>query len=234
MSNRTAKDLNWQQKSIHQIRQAIVESINVGGGTDPAVVLVSIGDQIAVLKDYNRCHHWFARICGPILARRECKALEILESMPQIPQLLAKPDSRSLVIQYLPGTHIPKKVQSDDWSEFFLQLESTIAQMHALGVAHCDLRSRTNTLVTAEKSPVLVDFVACFCRGGRWNIFANILFKWLCKIDDSAVVKLKGLVNPELLPKGYAGTGHVGGLGGLLVRSISQGIRKISRAVFSR
>ena len=107
-------------------------------------------------------------------------------------------------------------------------------QMHQQGVAHCDLRSPTNTLLTADGKPVIVDFVASVQRGRRWNSIANGLFKQFVQADDAAINKLKNHVDPTLLTevqrkrlKDHSGVEK-------LARRIGGGFRDVSRRLFTK
>ena len=105
--------------------------------------------------------------------------------------------------------------------------------MHELGVAHCDLRSPTNVLITGEGKPALVDFVASFRRGARINFIAALLFRQFVRVDQSAVIKLKRYLAPELLAAGETEDEQVGGVMGRFFRWVGVKARDASRAVFA-
>ena len=80
----------------------------------------------------------------------------------------------------------------------FEKLRSLVTQIHARGVAHIDLRKRDNILVTEDGRPCIIDFNASFCFDPA-SLGARFLFPILRRIDDSAVLKWKSRLAPELL-----------------------------------
>lgn len=165
------------------------------GGTEPNVAVIAYGGIRAVLKDYGAAPGWFGRWLGPLLIRREVRALERLAGLPGIPALYARPDARTVLMEHLPAR---------PWSQVrpppaaFERLEALVAAMHARGVAHCDLRSAGNILVDESGRPYLVDFVSRVCRGARWNLPRNWLFAQFCRADRNALAKLKVRYAPEI------------------------------------
>lgn len=184
---------------LKQLRAQSLAVFRRGGGSRPDVLLVSLGDGRAILKDHNACDPVFARVLGPILAWREARALRHLEAVSAVPGLLARPDARSVLLEYRPGEPVHKTSATVDWRIFFQRLEQVVKDIHSHGVAHCDLRSPGNTLVSEDQSPVVVDFVAAVLKGAPWNLAARWVFTRFMKADREAIAKLKQHVAPELL-----------------------------------
>jgi len=180
------------------LKAEAIEVIRRGRGSRPDVVRVRYRDTEAILKDQSGCDAAFARLLGPLLANREARALERLRGVPGVPAVLARPDRRSILMEYVAATPLTR-ASHDDWPGFFDALELLLARMHRRGVAHCDLRSPNNTLVDAGGRPVLVDFVASFRRGASWNPVSAWIFQRFCAVDRRAVLKLKSIVAPELV-----------------------------------
>lgn len=185
--------------SLAELQSGAIRTFRQGGGSRPQVSLVSVAGQEAVLKDFNACDPWFARLLAPLLAAREARALRLLDDLARVPALLAIPDRRSLLIQYLPAQPLLKIERKVDWQAFFRDLARLIDEMHARGVAHCDLRSPNNTLLDEGGGPVIVDFVASVHAGRRWNLPARWVFRAFSQADRDAMAKLKRHVAPELL-----------------------------------
>jgi serine/threonine protein kinase len=60
--------------------------------------------------------------------------------------------------------------------------------MHARGVAHLDLRHRSNVLLAADGSPVLIDFGSAVClRPG--GLAARLVLPLLARVDRGALRK---------------------------------------------
>lgn len=180
------------------LRAGTVEVLRRGGGSRPDVLRVRYGDGDAILKDQHGCDAAFGRLLGPLLAWREARALRRLHGTAGVPALLDRPDGRSVLMEYIPAVPITRATHSD-WPAFFAALERLLDAMHQRGVAHCDLRSPNNTLVSDAGDPVLVDFVASVQDGRRWNPVGRWLFGLFCGVDRKAVIKLKAIVAPELV-----------------------------------
>lgn len=183
---------------LKQLRAGTVEVLRRGGGSRPDVLRVRHDDTDSILKDQNGCDAAFARLLGPVLAWREARALRRLHGVVGVPELLGRPDSRSVLMEYIPAAPITQ-ASHDDWPAFFAALERMLDAVHDRGVAHCDLRSPNNTLVSDAGDPVLVDFVASVRRGRPWNPVGRWLFGLFCRVDRKAVIKLKSIVAPELV-----------------------------------
>lgn len=196
------------------------------GGTEPNVAVIAYGGARAVLKDYGATPGWFGRWLGPLLIRREVQALERLAGIAGVPRLYARVDARAVLMEHVPAR---------PWGEVrppaaaYERLERLITDMHARGVAHCDMRSPSNILVDGDERPYLVDFVARVRRGAAWNLPWNWLFTQFCRADRNALAKLKVRYAPELASgEERARARHHGGLD-RLARRFGAGIRRLAR-----
>ena len=75
-------------------------------------------------------------------------------------------------------------------------LEKAVRSMHERGVAHLDLRHRSNVLVSEDGAPILIDFASaiCFKPGGaaaRW------ILPFLASVDLRAVEKWRDRLASE-------------------------------------
>lgn len=186
------------RSGLKALRAGTVEVLRRGGGSRPDVLRVRCGDADAILKDQNGCDTVFARLLGPLLAWREARSLRRLQGVAGVPALIDRPDSRSLLMEYIPAVPITRASHAD-WPAFFAALDRLLDAMHQRGVAHCDLRSPNNTLVSDAGDPVLVDFVASVHDARSWNPVGRRLFGLFCGVDRKAVIKLKSIVAPELV-----------------------------------
>ncbi len=226
--------LDWSQYSLAQLREHATHTFREGGGSRPDVFLIDIDGHQAVLKDQNSADYLFALLIGPILTWRECKAMKKLAALDCIPTLLHKPSSRSFLMSYHASeqiTHLSKI--TPDWQDFFQKLENAIAKMHAAGVAHNDLRNPTNTLISPAGHPILVDLVAAFCQGEKWNWVNQWIFVRFCQVDRSAITKIKTKCAPELLNDDDIQPEEIAGSLGMALRNLGQQIRKLSRVLFT-
>jgi len=227
--------VNWRQYTTQELRAHATTTFRQGGGSRPDVLLIEIDGHKAVLKDQGGADRWFAALVGPVLNWRECKALKKLASVNCIPDLLAVPDRRAFLMSYHQSEQITRLNEfQPDWPIFFDKFKAAIAEVHAAGVAHNDLRNPTNTLVTPDGEPVLVDLVACFCRGQRWNLPNQWLFDKFTQVDKSAITKIKTKVAPTLLGDDEINPEQIAGKAGMAAKGLGQWIRAVSRKLFTK
>ena len=204
------------------------------GGTRPAVYLLEKDGAKAVLKDYNVCVGWYARLIAPLLVWREVKALRALAGMRGIPQLLQQSGKRAFVMEYVPAERLARSTRAQWPDADFEALDDLIERMHQAGVAHGDLRRSSNILFDADGQPYLVDFVSHIQRPPAWNFIGLWLFYRLCGADGKAGIKLKLRVNPDLLSKEEKADVAHSSWFDRGARGLGQGIRALSRLLFAR
>ena len=227
--------VNWQQYSKAELRTFAVASYRQGGGSRPDVFLLEKAGEQAVLKDHAGMDPAFAKFVGPLLTWREAKALRRLTGVTGIPELLYCPDKRSLLMEHVNAKQVVNvAIEQYDAKEYFADLRTLIERIHVHGVAHGDLRSPTNALIDENGQAVLVDFVASFGKGSKLNIFNRFLFNKMCLVDISAITKLKKRIAPELLNETDIESEDVAGNIGMIMRSLGQSIRKLSRRILTK
>lgn len=227
--------INWSDYSLEQLKANATQTFREGGGSRPDVLLIEIDGHKAVLKDQSGADKMFALLVGPLLNWRECKALNKLANIGCVPNLLAQPTKRSFLMSYHESEQITNLEKfTPDWPTFFEKFAAAIDEIHQTGVAHNDLRNPTNTLVTPNGDPVLVDLVACFCRGQAWNLPNQWMFNKFCQVDLSAITKIKGKVAKDLITDADVLPEEIAGKFGLTVKGFGQFIRKVSRFLFTR
>ena len=227
--------VSWTNYSLSDLRKHATHTFRQGGGSRPDVLLIEIDGKRAVLKDQSGADKWFALLIGPILNWRECKALKKLTPLACVPNLLCQPSSRSFLMTYHESEQITRLSKIEpDWPDFFAQLSQAIDQIHQLGVAHNDLRNPTNTLITPSGEPILVDLVACFCRGQAWNFPNQWVFNKFCQVDLSAITKLKSRVAKDLINDNDVRVQDIAGQTGMAIKGLGQWVRRLSRRLFTR
>lgn len=181
------------------IEENTVDYYRTAGGTRPDLRVVELDSKKIVVKDFKRSDFLFRVIVGPILNRREFGALRNLLGVKGIPQLVGRVDRYALAIEHVSGKsleHVDNGVLS---SGFYIELRQVIDDMHARGVAHCDLRSRGNVMLGDDGKPYVVDFAACVYRGRGINPFFRWLFGQFVLADRNAILRIKKRLSPELL-----------------------------------
>ena len=185
--------------SRKQIEECTVDFYRRAGGTRPDLRVVDYNSTQIVIKDFKHSDFLFRVIVGPILIRREYGALRNLIGVNGIPQLIGKLDRYAVALEHVPGRsleHITPGVLDDN---FYSNLRKVIDDMHSRGVAHCDLRSRGNVMLSDDGMPYIVDFAACVYRGRGINPFFRWLFKQFVIADENAILRIKHRLSHELL-----------------------------------
>jgi RIO-like serine/threonine protein kinase len=147
------------------------------------------------VKDFMPCFPIVRATWGRIMVRREFTALSKLQSIPGVPQEPFLLDSVALCYRYIEGKTLRDTAPEAINENFFLQLEDLVNRMHALNMAHLDIRNRRNIIVDVVGEPALLDFQNCVnLENTPW--FLRNLFK---DIDLSGVYKNWEKYKPESL-----------------------------------
>lgn len=181
-----------------EIESNTIALLRTAGGTRPDLRVVEINNRKLVVKDFCRSDTLFRMLIGPILIKRERTALARLSGIGGVPTFIESIDRYAFVMEHIEGVSLGEYAQTHN-PEFFDRLKEVLKSIHSRGVAHCDLRSSGNALVTADGSPCVVDFAACVMKSGWWNVLMNLAFREFSKADDYAILILKRKHAPELL-----------------------------------
>ncbi len=215
------------------LRENVIQHFRKAGGTRPDVMHVVIDNEDCVVKDYNPTSGWFGTFAGPLLVKREIKALKKLKGIKGIPDLYLCDNNKVLITSYCRSQSAAKLERPLNWLKFEDELNTLIRKMHEAGVAHCDLRGPGNILIDDSDQPYLVDYVGCIFKGQSWNKPWNYLFKHACKADYSAVLKLKKKLAPEQLTVKETALVNQNSSKGWLFRKASRGLRRFARWIFA-
>jgi serine/threonine protein kinase len=171
---------------------ALDRVLNRGSRRNPDVLLVRHAGRLVVVKDFAPRGFLVRAFLAPWLAKRERRAWQALDGHPAVPRFLGVIDRLAFAVEYRPGRTL-FGVWGQPLAEGFLgQLEAALGEMHRRGVAHLDLKNRTNVLCDEHGRPVLIDFgSAVVFRPGSaparclLPLFAwfdrRALHKWLAK-----------------------------------------------------
>ena len=213
----------------------VIKVLRDGGGSRPNVLHIHRDGEDQVLKDHAGCDPLFAALLGKLLTRREARALLQLDAVAGVPRLLGQPGSRALYMEWLDGISVKEALAREtDWPKFLAELENTLREIHAQGVAHCDLRGLSNILVGPDQTPYVIDFVSCFFAGSRWNLIRGWVFRRFCEADCQALLKLRQRVAPESMNTADAELIVHSGVFNPAMRRVGQGIRKVSLWLLTR
>ena len=179
-----------------EFQQHIIRPIHVGKGFQSSVYLVAWqGEEVAV-KDFAASPANFRRFVAPFLVAREVRALRHLNGTPGIPRLIGRVDRLAFALQFIEGTPLSTLGLGEIAPEVFPQIARVIEAMHVRGVAHGDLKRRSNLLLTAEGRIWIIDFAASVVARGP---VSRRLMRAVARVDDKSLPRLKRFVAPELL-----------------------------------
>ena len=189
----------FQKLKRRDLERLTTRMIHVGRGFQSSVRLIEIDGERAAVKDYINAPRAFRMFVAPWLLNREERALRVLDVVENVPRVFARIDSCALAMEFVEGTPMDRFGMGEVAPEVFTAAQKTIDAVHARGVSHCDLKRRSNLLLTPNGEVVLIDFAAAIVGRRALNPFANWLQREMARVDDKSVPRLKKFVAPELL-----------------------------------
>ncbi len=142
-----------------------------------------------VVKDVSGMHGFLRWLYGRRMLDREARALEGLAGSTHVPRLIARMSRDVIVMERIKGKPLHHKKVVRLWmNEALDSLGAAIAEMHARGFVHLDLRQRENILVRTGGHVTLIDFESAFDLS-RGFIRRRVLFPMLARIDRHALLK---------------------------------------------
>lgn len=188
--------MNRPKLARRDLESRIVRTIHAGKGLQASVYLVENEGELWAVKDYARAPLEFRGGVAPLLVARECRALRHLDGTAGVPNFHGKIDALAFAMQYIEGKPLDHFHKGEVPAPIFTRIEATIAALHARGVAHGDLKRRSNVLVTPDEQIYLIDFAAAVVARGP---LSTKLMRALAEIDEKSVPRLKRFVAPECL-----------------------------------
>lgn len=155
------------------LAERLVAQLQDGGWRAPDVLLIDGPSGPVVVKDFRPRPPWLRQTLGRFLIWRELRAYRALRGHPSVPRLLGRLDGFAFAIEYRPGERMTREIIGRVAPAFAASLERAVRTMHACGVAHLDLRHRSNVLVGRDGEPILIDFASAICfrpngAAARW------------------------------------------------------------------
>jgi len=166
-----------------------IERVRAGGGTRPALLLLESQGQRAIVKDYAPTSWLVRTLVGPWLIGREERLYRSLEDIPGVPRLIGRLDRHALVVEHIDGRACSEYPDGSLPLEFFERLEAVVEGLHSRGIVHCDIKNRSNIVVTEDLQPYIVDFASAFSKDGRFSRLRRFAFEKFRVDDRRAVVK---------------------------------------------
>ncbi len=122
--------------------------------------------------------------------RREYRAYQRLDGIEGFARCYGLFKGRYLALEYLHAQPL-KQTKPTNRDRFFQRLLEMIENMHRRGVAHGDLKSRHNVMVSNDGSPAIIDLGTAVVRLDGWHPLNRRIFRYMCRIDRNSWIKLK-------------------------------------------
>jgi len=124
------------------------------------------------------------------MVQHEYRVYQKLSSLETVPECYGLVDQQYLVLQYIDAQPI-RHCRPENEEVYFQKLFDSIEKMHALGVAHFDLKKRDNLLVERGDTPCIIDFGAAVINKPGFHPLRNYWFRVAKHFDYNAWIKLK-------------------------------------------
>lgn len=147
------------------------------------------------LKDFSARPLWIRMLITRRVVQREVAALSGLEGLRGVPRLAGMLGRDAFIMERLNADRLPHIYDNNLTPEFFARLEALIAEMHARGWAHGDLR-RKNILLDAEFNPYLIDFATSMFAGPKSGAPRKWLSERWKRVDNINVARMKASYLP--------------------------------------
>jgi len=182
-----------------------------GAGRKPEVRLELREGRPVVVKDFAGRAPWLRATLGRWLVSRELRAYHALAGHPNVPRLLGRAGRYGLAVEYRPGRRLSRQRAAELPADFLARLARAVAEMHARGVVHLDLRHRSNVLVGADGEPILIDFASAVCLRPERGL-ERLLLRALARLDERALAKWRAKLaqSPVVESSGSGGAGGAG------------------------
>jgi hypothetical protein len=170
--------------------EALRDGVPAGGEWKAASWTLTHGGRRLLVKDLRYAAAGYRRCGGRFILRHEAKIYQRLAGCGFVPGFHGWLDGDAFVLELVEAGASSRVPRDQLVPSFYEELEAAVAEMHARGVVHLDLRHRSNILITTEGHPVLIDFESSLYVGrgwfGRW--LGLPLLAW---VDRSAIHKLR-------------------------------------------
>ena len=161
------------------------EILSRGRWGNADISLFRKGGEAWVVKDFRHCPAGVRQTWGACMAGRELSALRALSGIPGIPQDAFRLDRYAIAYRFVPGKEMGRADPALLTPGYFGELESLVGRVHGRGIAHLDIRTGGNVLVTDRGSPLLLDFQSHVDLRG----LPRFLLRILVAVDRAGVYK---------------------------------------------
>jgi serine/threonine protein kinase len=133
--------------------------LNEGGWANGTVFLEDGPAGRVVVKSYHN-RNALIRLLGRYLLARERRAYRRLKGIAGVPELVPDDDPLRLSLTFVESERISNERLAVDGPVVIKHLRRVVADMHARGIYHLDLRNQGNVLVDPAGHCYLIDFAS--------------------------------------------------------------------------
>lgn len=183
------KDLPQPEKLRPWIERSLARRENILATSNQGIILLfqDHGLQLIIKTAMGR---GLLRKARQHTLAREYQAYQRLQGLAGVPACYGLMDGRYLLLEYVAGSAY-REAELHDREQWFADLLAILRSIHARGVSHADLKSKSNLLVTRNEHPCVVDFGTAFIYRTGFHPLNNWLFRTGKRLDMNAWVKHK-------------------------------------------
>lgn len=168
------------------------------------VLRVREGDCVRVRKSFSGSPWVVRQTLGRWLVAREARNLRRLEGLHGVPRLLGRPEPWTLEMSHLDALPVRRSKDRDKIDPaWFDSLEEEVAQIHARGTNHGDLRFANVMRHRETGEPCLIDFAQSLDLSNPRTFIGRRVRRIAFGIDHARLVKMRAamLGVEELTPR---------------------------------
>ena len=173
----------------HWIESSLSSGSNILANSNQGIVLLFEGDGLRLVVK-SATGRGPVRRARQATLEREYAANQRLQGVVGVPACYGLLKRRYLLMEFIEG--IPyREAKWQDRDTWFAELLLVIRSIHARGVSHGDLKSKTNMIVGSDQKPYVIDFGTTFLYKEGFHPINNLLFEYGKRLDINAWVKHK-------------------------------------------
>ncbi len=160
--------------------------------TRPRIWLLQKNGVSAIIKDFSSNRYLYRNTVGRFLIWREARAYRKTGHIQGVPSLYRVIDGLALATEYIPGKDLGQIKKGARFPDtFFDRLKNLVDKVHAAGVAHCDLKRKTNVILGDDNLPYIIDWGASIFSNEFRLPLMNLIYRRFIADDYMAVTKIK-------------------------------------------
>jgi len=175
------------------IETSLEDSRNILAASNQGIILLFEGDghKLVIKSAMGR---GAVRKARQATLEREYAAYQRMQGLQGVPACYGLLANRYLLMEYMDGIPYREANKRDSWPDrdsWFAALLEVLRSIHACGVSHGDLKSKSNLIAICDHKTNVIDFGTTFLYKDGFHPFNNHLFEYGKRLDINAWVKHK-------------------------------------------